>query len=91
MEQEIKNKVITTIKESKFFNKFGDKTFHINENRTVSYSISLWEKTHEITIRLNGNYRGRTQSLDALIKKLCAFIEIVKYEWTNKIVKITYK
>lgn len=91
MEQEIKNKVITTIKESNFFNKFGNKDYQLNEDMTISYPISLWEKAHEITIRLNNNYRGRTQSLDALVKKLCAFVEITKYEWTNKIVKITYK
>jgi len=64
-------KVLEAIIDSNFYKKFAYKHPWLSGSSTYVYPISIWDDRKEIVIQLDGgHYRGRKQSIDAIMKKV---------------------
>lgn len=69
--------ICVDIHKSKFYEKFVYKHTWTSGCSTIVYPISVWDNRKEIEIQLDDeNYRGRTNCIKALMKRLSAKYKI---------------
>lgn len=63
--------IAACVKESDFFKKFGYRGTWISGSSTTVHPIQVWTNRKEVEIQLTSQrWRGQTQSLKSLIRKL---------------------